>query len=90
MKREEILDRITEIDAELKRRARDEQALKAYNTGKKKHKKQLAFHRCKSATGGYSGGTGLVRRSAARWRQSGCSGASTLTARIGRMCSAGR
>ena len=47
MKREEILERIAEINAELAKRSRDEQALKSYNTGKKKHKKQLAFHKCK-------------------------------------------
>ena len=35
-----------EIEAELKRR-READKLSAYNTGKKKHKKQIAFHKCK-------------------------------------------
>ena len=44
--REEILNAIARIDAELERR-RDSDVLSRYNTGKKKHKKQLAFHKCK-------------------------------------------
>ncbi len=40
------MKRIAEIDAELERR-RDDAALCSYNTGRKKHKKQIAFHRCK-------------------------------------------
>ncbi len=47
MKREEILNRISEIDAELKRRKSRESALANYNSGRKKHKKQMAFHKCK-------------------------------------------
>lgn len=47
MNREEIIKRIAEIDAELKRRKMDSAALDGYNTGRKKHRKQLAFHRCK-------------------------------------------
>ncbi|MDE7379528.1 MAG: terminase family protein, partial [Clostridia bacterium] len=35
------------IDAELKRRKNDCRALEEYNSGRKKHKKQLAFHKCK-------------------------------------------
>lgn len=46
MQREEILERIAEIDAELKRRAAEDK-LGGYNKGRKKHKKQLAFHKCK-------------------------------------------
>jgi phage terminase large subunit-like protein len=46
MQREEIIARIAAIDAELKRRAADNK-LNGYNTGRKKHKKQLAFHKCK-------------------------------------------
>lgn len=46
MQREETLRRIAEIDRELKRR-RDDGELKAYNAGRRKHKKQMAFHRCK-------------------------------------------
>ncbi len=46
MDREHILSRIREIDAELARR-RGDGALAGYNTGRKKHKKQLAFHKCK-------------------------------------------
>ncbi len=46
MQREEIIKKILAIDAELKRRG-DKGALALYNTGRKKHKKQLAFHKCK-------------------------------------------
>lgn len=41
-----IADRILAIDRELKRR-REGDALARYNTGRKKHKKQIAFHKCK-------------------------------------------
>ena len=47
MNREEIISRIAEIDAEMNRRKRDCAALENYNAGKKKHKKQMAFHKCK-------------------------------------------
>lgn len=47
MNREEILSRIAEIDRELARRKKDTAALDNYNSGRKKHKKQLAFHKCK-------------------------------------------
>ena len=46
MEREQIILRLAEIEAELNRR-RGSDALAAYNTGKKKHRKQLAFHRSK-------------------------------------------
>ncbi len=46
MQREDILKRIAEIDAELKKR-RAANKINLYNKGKKKHKKQLAFHKCK-------------------------------------------
>ena len=46
MKREEILARIAKLDEEIKKR-RGDGALAGYNSGKKKHKKQLKFHRCK-------------------------------------------
>ena len=46
MNREEILDAIAAIDGELGRR-RALNKLLGYNAGKKKHKKQLAFHKCK-------------------------------------------
>ena len=46
MRREEIIDEIAAIDGELKRR-RAQNKLSQYNSGRKKHKKQLAFHRCK-------------------------------------------
>ena len=47
MDREEIVCRLAEIDGELKRRREGSAALKSYNSGGKKHKKQMAFHRCK-------------------------------------------
>ena len=39
--------RIAEIDRELGARKRERSALDGYNTGKKKHKKQMAFHKCR-------------------------------------------
>jgi len=47
MNREEIIRAIAEIDGELKRRRANASALEKYNSGKKKHKKQIAFHKCK-------------------------------------------
>lgn len=47
MNREEILNRIAFIDGELKRRRAESGELDKYNKGRKKHKKQLAFHKCK-------------------------------------------
>ncbi|MGN0804188.1 MAG: terminase large subunit domain-containing protein [Candidatus Coproplasma sp.] len=47
MNREEILSRIEQIDRELNRRKKEQGALASYNTGRKKHKKQMAFHKCK-------------------------------------------
>ena len=46
MQREDILKRISEIDEELARRRKDDR-LTAYNNGKKKHRKQILFHKCK-------------------------------------------
>jgi len=43
---EQIIYRILEIEKELKKR-KSLGGLENYNTGKKKHKKQLAFHKCK-------------------------------------------
>lgn len=46
MKREEILKRLAEVERELKLRRKDAENLNAYNRVKK-HKKQIAFHKCK-------------------------------------------
>ena len=46
MGEEETVRRILEIEAEQRRRAQ-ENALARYNAGRIKHKKQIAFHRCK-------------------------------------------
>ncbi|MBD5583858.1 MAG: hypothetical protein HDQ88_02140 [Clostridia bacterium] len=46
MRKEDIILRLSEIEAELKRRKKSDR-LSKYNTGKKKHKKQLLFHKCK-------------------------------------------
>ena len=46
MTEQEIIAAIARIDAVIAARKRDNK-LAAYNAGKKKHKKQLAFHRCK-------------------------------------------
>ena len=46
MQREDIIRAIAAIDAELEKR-RAQNKLAGYNTGRKKHKKQLAFHKCK-------------------------------------------
>ena len=43
---EEILSEIARIDGELERR-RKQNVLARYNAGRRKHKKQMAFHRCK-------------------------------------------
>lgn len=42
----EIVERLLRIEAEQEKR-RSGDALAAYNTGEKKHEKQLAFHRCR-------------------------------------------
>ena len=42
----ETIRRILEIEAEQRRRA-EENPLAHYNAGRVKHKKQIAFHRCK-------------------------------------------
>jgi len=47
MNREDILSKISEIDRELASRKKAMAALAGYNTGRVKHKKQLAFHKCK-------------------------------------------
>lgn len=46
MTKQEIIQSIARIDAILAARKKNDK-LAAYNTGRKKHKKQLAFHRCK-------------------------------------------
>lgn len=46
MQREDIIKRIAEIDAELGKR-RGGGRLDGYNRGRKKHRKQLLFHKCK-------------------------------------------
>ena len=46
MRKEDIISRIDEIEKELEKR-RGSDRLSAYNSGRKKHKKQLAFHKCK-------------------------------------------
>ena len=46
MQREEILKRIALIERELERRKADDK-LSGYNKGRKKHKKQMLFHKCK-------------------------------------------
>ncbi len=46
MDREEIAARILSIESELKKRRAGDN-LARYNTGRKKHKKQIAFHKCK-------------------------------------------
>jgi phage terminase large subunit-like protein len=47
MEREDILQRIADIDKELERRRASTENLARYNTGRKVHKKQVAFHKCK-------------------------------------------
>ena len=46
MGEDEIIRRIAQIEREQARRA-EGNALSRYNTGRKKHKKQIAFHKCK-------------------------------------------
>ncbi len=47
MNREDILNRLAVVDREIASRKKSCAALASYNTGRKKHKKQLAFHKCK-------------------------------------------
>ncbi|MDE6442545.1 MAG: terminase family protein [Clostridia bacterium] len=46
MKKEEILARLAEVEKEIKLRKKDGENLAAYNRTKR-HKKQIAFHKCK-------------------------------------------
>ena len=46
MRREDIINRLAAIEKELKKRRADDR-LGTYNKGAKKHKKQIAFHKCK-------------------------------------------
>lgn len=46
MKREDILSRLAEIEREADKRRQDLSAIENYNK-KKRHKKQIAFHKCK-------------------------------------------
>ena len=46
MHENEIIAKLLEIEREEERRAR-KGPLALYNTGRKKHKKQIAFHKCK-------------------------------------------
>ncbi len=46
MQKELIISRLAEIESELKKRRESEKNINEYNK-KKKHKKQLAFHKCK-------------------------------------------
>ena len=46
MDRDYIVSRIAAIDRELKLRKKDDR-LAAYNAGRKRHKKQIDFHKCK-------------------------------------------
>ena len=47
MLKEELISRLAEIDGELQRRKDAGAALAGYNSGRRKHKKQLSFHKCK-------------------------------------------
>ena len=46
MRKEDILNRLSAVENEIKRRCRDCENLNGYNRGKR-HKKQIAFHKCK-------------------------------------------
>ncbi len=46
MEKQEVIKRLAAINAELKKRKQADK-LSAYNTGSKRHKKQLLFHKCK-------------------------------------------
>lgn len=47
MNREEIINRLALIERELAKRKSARAAIEGYNSGRKKHKKQMAFHKCK-------------------------------------------
>lgn len=46
MQREELISRLLKIERELQKRKKDDK-LSGYNSAGKKHKKQIAFHKCK-------------------------------------------
>ena len=56
----EVIARIKQIDEEIDRR-RSSDKLSKYNTGKKKHKKQIAFHKCKKKNRWVFGGNRCVK-----------------------------
>lgn len=47
MNKEEIINRLALIERELAKRKSARAAIEGYNSGRKKHKKQIAFHKCK-------------------------------------------
>ena len=75
MQREDIVKRLLAIENEQKKR-RGNGALAAYNTGRKKHKKQLAFHKCKKRNrwvfGGNRSGKTECGAVEAVWMARGC------------------
>ena len=70
VEKREIVERILSIEKILAEREKSDW-LKKYNTGNKRHEKQILFHRSKSVTGGYSAETEAERRSAERWKRFG-------------------
>ncbi|MBE7088381.1 MAG: hypothetical protein E7370_02500 [Clostridiales bacterium] len=47
MNKEDLLNRLLLLEREINRRTKSAQRLLKYNKGSKKHKKQIAFHKCK-------------------------------------------
>ncbi len=75
MRKEDILNALAAVDRELENRRRSDK-LSAYNAGRKKHKKQLAFHRCKKRNrwvfGGNRSGKTECGAVEALWIARGC------------------
>ncbi len=75
MEKQEIIQRLARIDALLAARA-GKNKLAGYNAGRKKHKKQLAFHRCKKRNrwvfGGNRSGKTECGAVEAIWMARGC------------------
>ena len=84
----ELIAKIKLIDDLLKKR-KDADRLAKYNVGKKKHKKQIEFHKCKKEIVGYSVATVVVRRNVALLSVFIWLGVFTLTGRIERILSVG-
>ena len=68
MEEKNIIEKLLKIESE--QRSRDLDPLKNYNKDKV-HAKQMAFHKCPSATVGFLEATARAKRNAVRWKACG-------------------